>query len=73
MSAFPPKADMCDALADVCFGPKADICAAIRHVRFTPESGHPFVDFNEHSSARDGSTFKPRVYRATAASTVASL
>jgi len=25
MSALPPKADMCGALADVCFGPKADI------------------------------------------------
>ena len=25
MSALPPKADMCGAVADVCFGPKADI------------------------------------------------
>src|SRR5262245_16751828 len=25
MSALPPKADMCSALAHVCFGPKADI------------------------------------------------
>ena len=25
MSALPPKADMCSAVADVCFGPKADI------------------------------------------------
>jgi len=25
MSALPPKADMCAALAYVCFGPKADI------------------------------------------------
>jgi len=25
MSALPPKADMCSAMADVCFGPKADI------------------------------------------------
>ena len=25
MSALPPKADMCSALADVCFGPKADM------------------------------------------------
>jgi hypothetical protein len=25
MSALPPKADMCGALANVCFGPKADI------------------------------------------------
>jgi hypothetical protein len=33
MSALPPKADMCGALADVCFGPKADICSAKGHVR----------------------------------------
>ena len=25
MSALPPKADMCSATRDVCFGPKADI------------------------------------------------
>jgi hypothetical protein len=25
MSALPAKADMCSALADVCFGPKADM------------------------------------------------
>jgi len=25
MSALSPKADMCGALADVCYGPKADI------------------------------------------------
>jgi len=25
MSALPPKADMCSALAHVCFGPEADI------------------------------------------------
>src|SRR5262249_13045582 len=28
MSASPPKADMCSALADVCFGPIADIAAS---------------------------------------------
>jgi hypothetical protein len=27
MSALPPKADMCGATRDVCFGPKADIRA----------------------------------------------
>jgi hypothetical protein len=25
MSALPPKADVCGALANVCYGPKADI------------------------------------------------
>jgi hypothetical protein len=30
MSALPPKADMCSALAYVCFGPKAHIPAAAR-------------------------------------------
>jgi hypothetical protein len=28
MSALPPKADICSAHADVCFGPKADIVQA---------------------------------------------
>jgi len=28
MSALPPKADMCSALAHVCFGPKADIASS---------------------------------------------
>jgi hypothetical protein len=27
MSALPPKADICSALAHVCFGPIADICS----------------------------------------------
>src|SRR5262245_13310017 len=30
MSALPPKADMCCAVANVCFGPKADMCGAKR-------------------------------------------
>jgi hypothetical protein len=29
MSALPPKADMCVALAYVCFGPQADITPAM--------------------------------------------
>jgi hypothetical protein len=29
MSALPPKADMCGAIAHVCFGPKADIAATL--------------------------------------------
>ena len=36
MSALPPKADMCSALADVCFGPKADIPIRHRIVVFAP-------------------------------------
>src|SRR5262249_6103946 len=32
MSALPPKADMCSALADVCFGPKADSCCAAKRI-----------------------------------------
>jgi hypothetical protein len=31
MSALPRKADMCSALAYVCFGPKADMCSARVH------------------------------------------
>jgi len=32
MSALPPKADMCGALAHVCFGPIADIAVRVLHV-----------------------------------------
>jgi hypothetical protein len=38
MSALPPIADMCSALAHVRFGSKADMCSAPTHVRFTPNS-----------------------------------
>jgi hypothetical protein len=34
MSALAPKADMCGALVDVCYGPIADISQHKRHVRF---------------------------------------
>src|SRR5262249_29416277 len=34
MSALPPKADMCSALAYVCFGPKADSCTAAKRSLF---------------------------------------
>jgi hypothetical protein len=33
MSALPPKADICSALAYVRFGPKADSCIAAIHAR----------------------------------------
>jgi hypothetical protein len=32
MSALPPKADMCGALARVCFGPIADIATSFNHI-----------------------------------------
>jgi hypothetical protein len=32
MSALPPKADMCSAKGNVCFGPIADISQRCRHV-----------------------------------------
>ena len=38
MSALPPKADMCSATGDVCFGPIADMCGATRDVRFGPNA-----------------------------------
>ena len=38
MSALPPKADMCSALADVCFGPKADIGLFSSFDKKTPAS-----------------------------------
>ena len=37
MSALPPKADMCAATKDVCFGPIADILRRENYVRFTPK------------------------------------
>ena len=40
MSALPPKADLCSALAHVRYGSLADISHGNRHVRFTPKSGH---------------------------------
>src|SRR5262245_4174284 len=36
MSALPPKADMCSALAYVRFTPNNDIDCVFRHVRFGP-------------------------------------
>src|SRR5215510_7510540 len=39
MSALPPKADMCSAAADVCFGPKADMPSCPRVARRTPSFG----------------------------------
>jgi len=30
VSALPPRADMCSAVVDVCYGPKADITPSIR-------------------------------------------
>jgi hypothetical protein len=38
MSALPPKADMCSALAHVRYGSEADMCSAQAHVRFGPEA-----------------------------------
>jgi hypothetical protein len=37
MSALPPKADMCSALANVCFGPKADIRHSFDHIASAAE------------------------------------
>ena len=34
MSALPPKADMCSALADVRFGPKADMGGEVTSLHF---------------------------------------
>jgi hypothetical protein len=39
MSALPSIADMCGALAYVCFGPKADIQSAFLYFRRTPQCG----------------------------------
>jgi len=39
MSALPLKADMCSALADVCFGPEADSCSAAKNSLFDHFAG----------------------------------
>ena len=38
MSALPPKADMCSALADVRFGSEADMRSALGDVRYGPKA-----------------------------------
>jgi hypothetical protein len=43
MSALPPKADMCSALAHVCFGPKADIQDDVNEKERPPCGGLPKV------------------------------
>jgi hypothetical protein len=37
MSALPPEADICGALAHVCFVPKADITVLFDHLVRTPD------------------------------------
>jgi hypothetical protein len=37
MSALPPKADMCSALAHVCFGPKADVASLFDYFVCAPD------------------------------------
>ena len=44
MSALPPKADMCGANTDVCYGPIADMCSALAHVRFVPRADIELLD-----------------------------
>jgi hypothetical protein len=36
MSALPPKADICGAMAHVCYGPKADITFDPRFIKHFP-------------------------------------
>jgi hypothetical protein len=45
MSALPPKADMCSALAYVCFGPKADIAKSLFDLRVRRCFGRFVGDF----------------------------
>ena len=43
MSALPPKADMCGALAHVCFVPIADMREMIKSRQMATEPGHPLT------------------------------
>jgi hypothetical protein len=49
MSALPPKADMCGAIAHVCFGPIADISIAL-NMSFTLENEHNRSDYRSNKS-----------------------
>ena len=49
MSALPPKADMCGALAHVCFGPKAGYAASFvltRKRQSSPEAAPQLIKFD---------------------------
>jgi hypothetical protein len=51
MSALPPKADVCSALAHVCFEPKADI----GDTEFGVEAGTDLIDAaNDHDRNTGG-------------------
>src|SRR5262245_50321378 len=50
MTALPPKADMCGALAHVCFGPKADSCTAQKEDRLAAVS-LKFDQFSDYAAA----------------------
>src|SRR5262249_4079282 len=43
MSALHPKADMCSALPNVCFGPKADIGQLFDHLVGASEEGNGYL------------------------------
>src|SRR5262245_781156 len=59
MSALPPKADMCGATRDVCFGPKADM-------------GHHSMMRSARNRTKGG-TERPSVFAALMLSTVSNL
>ena len=52
MSALPPKADVCGALACVCYGPEADIGSPLSDNRFTgPKTWLEMREKKEFSSS----------------------
>src|SRR4029450_3753701 len=50
MSALPPKADMCSALAHVCFGPIADSCTAPLRKQYLIPQDIPLDSFSSAAS-----------------------
>jgi hypothetical protein len=58
----PPKADMCSALAQVCFGPKADIRFCGGYFRASPAQTLRVDDAKLKDPSRDVSRQIPRLY-----------
>ena len=50
MSALPPKADMCSAIAHVCFGPIADMARRLGFLEFISSQDQCYKEHNRGDS-----------------------
>src|SRR5262245_17436540 len=63
MSALPPKAGMCGALAHVRFTPNSDTDCVFRHVRFGPKADIAFYSITSLACASSaGATVMPSAF-----------